>query len=184
MSDVVFDVCVGAHLAVEFSRVTFEVGVVAPEPVLQVGQEALLGAGVQRLAAHDQPGSFGPGRQVDQLGEIGDHGDRLAIGVQVRLAVGAKRRDPSVDVLVCRGDGRRDGVLATGHDLKADVALPAAIHEPSRAARRVRPGQHRRACGVGVVAASVTGGDLFEQLVDRRVQHGHQIRCIIRGCIT
>ena len=69
--DVLLDVRVGAHGLVEFDRVAVLVGVVAPVAVLELGEQAVLGAGVQRLAAHDEPGALGPLAQVDELGQLG-----------------------------------------------------------------------------------------------------------------
>jgi hypothetical protein len=56
---VVFDVGVGAHRPVEFGRVSVLVGVVTPEAVFQIGEEGLLGSGVERFAADDQAGAVG-----------------------------------------------------------------------------------------------------------------------------
>ena len=69
-ADVVLDVGVGPHLAIQFGGVAFVVGVVASEPVFEIGQEALLGTGMQRLAPDARPGSVGPAGQVDQIGDI------------------------------------------------------------------------------------------------------------------
>ena len=79
--DVVFDVGVGAHVHVEGDGVAGGVGVVAPVAELQRGEQRALGAGVQRFAAHDQPG---PGRPVGQVDEVGELGHLRRRGVRRR----------------------------------------------------------------------------------------------------
>ena len=74
-ADVVFDVGVGAHVHVEGDGVAGGVGVVTPVAEQHRGEQGLLGAGVQRFAAHDQPG---PGRPVGQIDEVGELGHRRA----------------------------------------------------------------------------------------------------------
>ena len=56
--DVVFDVGVGAHEAVELDGIALAVGVEAPVAELEGSEQALLGAWVQRLSSHDEAGAI------------------------------------------------------------------------------------------------------------------------------
>ena len=58
-ADVLFDMRVRPHGDVEISRVAVLVGVEAPVAVVERGEEAALGAGVEWLTPDDEPGSFG-----------------------------------------------------------------------------------------------------------------------------
>jgi hypothetical protein len=153
---VVLDVRVGAHGGVQGDGVAGLVGVVAPVAELGGGQQGLLGAGVQGLAAHDQPGAFGPVGQVDQVGELGH------LGAVADLAVLAASRRPSgrVGLGVGPRDRRGDIPGGAGDHGEADVAVPAAPDEPVGAAGRV--GAHHPWPGhqLGGVAGPVPGGHL------------------------
>ena len=56
-ADVLLDVGVGPHGDVEIPRIALLVGVEAPVAVLERGEEAALGTGVQRFTPDDQPGA-------------------------------------------------------------------------------------------------------------------------------
>ena len=60
--DVLLDMGVGSHDAVELDRVAVLVGVEPPVAVLEAREQAVLDAGVQRLAPNDQPGALWPAR--------------------------------------------------------------------------------------------------------------------------
>lgn len=80
------------------------VGEDADEAVAVDVGEGLLGAGMQRLAADQQPAVLGPVAQVDVAGELGD---RCSLA---RLAVLPGRGGPAGGVGVGGPDGRVDGV--------------------------------------------------------------------------
>ena len=61
-ADVVLDMGVGPYETIQLGGVVFLVGVVTPEPVLQVGEQRCLRPGVQRFASDDQPSALGPRR--------------------------------------------------------------------------------------------------------------------------
>ncbi len=84
---------VGTHVDIEGYGITGLVAVVAPVAVLKGWEQALLGARVQRLATHDQPGPGRPVAEVDQAGELTD------LGPGSQLAVLAHGGDPTVLVV-------------------------------------------------------------------------------------
>ena len=96
------------------------------------GEQGLLGAGVQRFAAHDQPGAFGPVGQVDEVGELGHRRAVAFVAVLARAGCQASSstRDPA--------DGRVNAGVGAGHDREADVAGPA-LATRSRCSRPSRP---------------------------------------------
>ena len=115
----VFDVGVGAHLSVQLDGVAFGVGVVAPEPILEIGQQRCLGAGVFRLTADDQPGVFRPVRQVNKIGDVTDLCGQAAVGGFDLAAVLVDGCLPPVRVFVRwsrsppkprSGNGRQPGI--------------------------------------------------------------------------
>ncbi len=57
------------------------VGVVTPVAEQGRGEQRLLGAGVQRLASHDQPGAVRPVGEIDEVGELGDRGAGTFVAV-------------------------------------------------------------------------------------------------------
>ena len=124
-TDVLFDVGMGAHHDVELAGVSVLVGVEAPVAVLEGGEEAALGAGMERLASDDEPGAVGELRIVDERGELGDCAPVL------RLPVLSEGRQP--DLLDPDGveDRRRHLGIAPRRDEEPDVAGPAGGQEAS-----------------------------------------------------
>ena len=126
-ADVVFDVRVGADVGIEVHGVAVVVGVVAPVAELQRREQGVLGAGVEGLASHDQPGALGPVLEVDQVGELRD------VGTWSRVAVLADGRHPASGVTDGFGDRCVDLGVGPRDDGEADVAGPAVPHEPGAA---------------------------------------------------
>ncbi len=112
-------------------------------------EQGELGAGVGALAAHDHPGPRRPGRQVHQVGELGD----LCAGAGPAVAV--DRRDPGV--VDGEGDGVADGAGDREPEREADVAVPAGFDEPVRGAAGVSPRDDLLGGIVGVISSSTTG---------------------------
>ena len=141
------------------------VGELAPEPVVQRREQAGLRARVQWLAAHDEPGAFGPAGQVDEVGELGDRG-----AVALLTGLGERRRPP---VLIVDGaaDRRFDLRVRAGHDRKADVAGPELAGQAGAAAGRVGSHLHRSTHRPRVVTGVVAGRDPRRELPDRGVEH-------------
>jgi len=69
--DVQLDMGVSAHGLIELDRLAVLVAVVTPVAELEAGEQAVLGARMQRFAAHDESGSRRPLAEVDEFGEVG-----------------------------------------------------------------------------------------------------------------
>ena len=70
--DVLLDMGVGSHEAVEFDRITVLVGVEPPVAVLEAREQAALDTWMQWLSPDDQPGALWPVGEGDEIGEL-DH---------------------------------------------------------------------------------------------------------------
>ena len=116
--------------------------------IVQRREQAGLRARVQRLAAHDEPGAFGPAGQVDEVGELRHRG-------AVALVAGlGERRGPPVLVVGGPADRRFDLRVRAGHDRRSRCCGPGTrprggrCNQPSRLAPAPRdapsPGRHRR----------------------------------------
>ena len=79
--DVVLDVGMGTHEAVEFHRAPVAIGVEAPEAVIQRGEEAGLRTGMERFPTHNQTRPRGPAGQLAELGQLGHRGTLLGLTV-------------------------------------------------------------------------------------------------------
>lgn len=165
-ADVVLDMGVDSHVGVQDGGVAGLVGVVAPVAELQRGEQAGLGSGVERLAAHDQPGARRPTRQVDQVGDLDDRG---AVALVAVLSEGG---DPAGGLAVVEDPADRggDGPVGAGGHREADVAFPEPGGKGGRAGGRVGPDPQRSGHAGRVVAGPVAGSDPGGELVDRRVE--------------
>src|SRR5215212_9532740 len=131
------------------------------EAVAVVVGERQLRAGVRALAPHDQPGSLGPGGQIDAGGDLGD----LAVGALGAVLV--ERRNPSVlGNFEDRGADRLGQLVA---DRKAQVGLAAVVDEAVRGAGGIRAHQD-------LDALDVLGRDLLKRQVQHRLMVGGGVR--------
>ena len=141
--DVVLDMGVGPYETIQLGGVVFLVGVVTPEPVLQVGEQRCLRPGVQRLASDDQPSGIGPRRQVNKVGDL-THRCRLAAACRVVFgAVLVKGWPPPTWIGVGGLNRSRNRGLAAGHHREPDVAVPQGINERSGGSCRVGTDHYR-----------------------------------------
>ncbi len=113
----------GPHVHVEVDGIAIGVGVVPPVAEPRRGEQALLSAGMQGLAAHDQPGAFGPAAEIDQVGELRDG------RAGPLVAVLAQRWARDVVVASDVADGPMDGGVGAGHHGEAGAAGPGVPHE-------------------------------------------------------
>jgi len=150
---------------------------VAPVAEHGRGEQALWGAGVQWFTAHDQPGPFGPVRQVDQVGELGHRRSGPFV------AVLASRRPPGVVVPGDAADGRVNAGVGAGHRREADVAGPGLPHELG-APGGVDPHLHAPAHHGRGVAGAMPHGDLPGQLADGLVQDGDVVGDVVRAGVA
>jgi hypothetical protein len=130
---------------------------------------------MQRFAAHDEPGSLGPARQVNEVGDVTHRG----VGPFV-TGLG-DRGLPAIIVDLDARNCRVNLAVFAGHDRESDVTGPTSPHEPGRRARRIgtdhhRPGDRRR-----VVAGLVSRGDVGGKLTERVVEDREVIGRVVRG---
>src|SRR5690606_3086405 len=146
------------HRPVEFGRVSVLVGVVTPEAVFQIGEEGLLGSGVERFAADDQAGAVGPVRQVDQVGDFTHLRYPMPIVGVLSTAVLVQRWFPPFGLGVGGRNRSRYRLFGGSDSGESDVAGPAPMRE-RHIRRRVGPHQNLTGHLSSVVSFQVTRPD-------------------------
>ena len=150
-----------------------------PVSVVVASEQAALRAGMQRFAAHYQPGSSGPARQVDEVGEVRDlSAAGLALAGPLGGVVPAARVAQSAADR-CLDAGRR----ACGHH-EPDVAGCQSRGEPGRASRRVDAHHQRTLRQLAVVAWAVPCRVGLGQHRHRGVDHFEMIGDVVRGGVA